>query len=278
MSIDDTYIIPEPVLRFLLEEERSFLALRLVHGILYALHNSVHGKMTLVPAQFHSEHSIRTSTLADAVGPEESKDNRWVHKACRELAEQNIFQKINITGRRLRFQLSKKFIASFSTPSKVFAIMHTDQIRECRTMHDLMFLSLACLHGGKNRPKFYLPRIPHHLEAPKTRLAVLPQEPLKQAIWRAPWSVSSRSWVNAAIRVSQMLNHGYLIGPQQDMVDDFISLVPVKIQHHKTQWERGRLYKFPAGTRSVIEICARGKKTVLKMEELKHKWHQTTIH
>ncbi|MCQ0091625.1 hypothetical protein [Roseovarius sp. M141] len=87
MPIDDTYVIPDHVVRFLCDGQRSFLALRLVHGLLYALDNAVRGKMALVPARFPGEHSARTSVFAAAVGPEKAKDNRWIHEACAELAE-----------------------------------------------------------------------------------------------------------------------------------------------------------------------------------------------
>ncbi len=85
MPINDTYTIPAPVIKFLLEGERSFLALRLVHGLLYAIHSSLRGNMSIVPAQFPKEHAVRTSSLAAAVGPEKCKDNRWLHTACQDL-------------------------------------------------------------------------------------------------------------------------------------------------------------------------------------------------
>lgn len=277
MSINDTYTIPAPVIKFLNEEDRSFLALRLVHGLLYIMHRSLNGNMAIVPAQFSKEHSARTSILAAAVGPAKSKDNRWLHAACQELADQNIFKTIKVEGRRLRFELSRKFKDSFSDKSNAFAIMHTSQVRECRTMHDLMFLSLACLHGGKDRPKFYLPRLPVRLELPGTKLSVMPQKPPEQAVWRMSWSKSNRSWIKAAVRISQLLGQGYLIGPQQDMVDDFVTLVAVKIQHQDTSWERHRLYKFEPGTRGVVEICAGGGKSVLNAQAFEHKVHQTKI-
>ena len=178
----------------------------------------------------------------------------------------------------MRFQLSTNFLAAFSKPTKAFAILRTDQIRQCRNLHDLMFLSLACLHGGKDRPRFLLPRIPLHLEpAANAKFAVFSEEPPTQALWRASWSRSSRTWTNAAVRIGKILEHGYLIAPRQDMVDDFVSEVAVKIQTHKTKWERGRLYKFPPGTRGVVEISVGGSKSVLKAEALQHKWHQTVI-
>ena len=277
MSINDTYTIPAPVIKFLHEEDRSFLALRLVHGLLYVMHRSLHGNMAIVPAQFSKEHSARISILAAAVGPAKSKDNRWLHIACQELADQNIFKTFKIEGRRLRFKLSAAFKNSFGVRSKAFAIMRTNQIRECRTMHDLMFLSLACLHGGKDRPKFFLPRLPVRLELPDTRFSVMPKKQPKQPAWRMPWSKSNRSWVKAAVRISQLLGQSYLIGPQQDMVDDFVTLVAVKIQHQHTKWERYRLYKFEPGTRGVVEICAGGGKSVLNAQAFEHKVHQTKI-
>ncbi|MEQ5872505.1 hypothetical protein J4E08_21835 [Sagittula sp. NFXS13] len=42
----------------------------------------------------------------------------------------------------------------------------------------------------------------------------------EQDPWRVSWCKSSRSWVNAAIRTSQILDHAYLIAPRQDMIDD----------------------------------------------------------
>ncbi|MGY9037125.1 MAG: hypothetical protein ACKVLA_04835 [Rhodobacterales bacterium] len=277
MPINDTYTIPAPVIKFLLEGERSFLALRLVHGLLYAIHSSLRGNMSIVPAQFPKEHAVRTSSLAAAVGPEKCKDNRWLHTACQDLVDQNIFKSIKIEGRRLRFSLSAKFLTSFSDKSKAFAIMHTDQVRECHTLHDLMFLSLACLHGGKDRPKFYLPRLPMRLEMPETQFSIMPRTQPEQAAWRNSWSKSNRSWIKAAVRISKLLDQNYLIGPQQDLIDDFVTSVAVKIQHQDTRWERNRLYKFEPGTRGVIEICAGGGKTVLNAQALQHKIHQTEI-
>ncbi|WP_372922288.1 hypothetical protein [Roseovarius sp.] len=62
------------------------------------------------------------------------------------------------------------------------------------------------------------------------------------------------------------------------MIDDFVSEIAVKVQHGKTLWERGKLYKFPPGTRSVVEITAgNGSKTTLNAEALQHKWFQTVI-
>ena len=144
-------------------------------------------------------------------------------------------------------------------------------------MHDLMFLSLACLHGGKDRPRFYLPRLPEHLETPAPQLKVMRQKAPEQAAWRTPWSKSNRSWVKAAQRISRWLGHNYLIGPQQDMIDDFVTSVAVKIQHKDTNWERFRLYKFEPGTRGVIEIRASGAKAVLNAQAFQHKAHQTKI-
>ena len=277
MPINDTYVVPAPVVNFLCEHERSFLALRLVHGLLYVLDTALRGKMALVPAHFSTQHSVRTSTLAAAVGPEKATDNRWVHAACLELADQNILKNPTIQGRVFRFELGKKFSATFSMPTTAFAVMRTDQIRQCRTLHDLIFLSLTCLHGGKDRPRFLLPRIPMRLEPESSPSSLLPQEPPVQDPWRVPWCKSSRSWVNAAIRTSQILDHGYLIAPRQDMIDDFVSEVAVKIQTTKTTWERGKLYKFPPGTRSVVQIPIAGSKTTLHAETLRNKWHQTVI-
>lgn len=277
MPINDNYTIPEPVIQFLVNGNRSFLALRLVHGLIYVIHCTLKGNMKIVPAQFSKEHSVRTGILAAAVGPEKSKDNRWLHTACRELADQKIFDTIKIEGRRLRFKLSKRFSDSFGTKSTVFAIMQTAQVRACRTMHDLMFLSLACLHGRKRWPKFYLPRLPKRLEMPDPQLTVMPQMTPEQAGWRMSWSRSSRSWVKSAQRVSKLLDHSYLIGPQQDLIDDFITSVAVKIQHEDTEWPRYRLYKFEPGTRGVIEIRASNGKTVLNAQAFQHKSHQIKI-
>lgn len=277
MPINDTYTVLEPVIRYLCDGERSFLAMRLVHGLLYALSDALRGQMALVPAHFGGEHNARTSKLAAAVGPESAKDNRWIHQACEELSGQGIFASIRVDGRRVRFKLGQKFSAAFSNKSKAFAILHTDHVRLCRTVHDLMFLSLACLHRNKDRPKFFLPRIPLHLPTPLHRFSVLPQAAPEQATWRVPWSRSSRCWVNAAVRVSGILDHGYLIGPQQGLIDDFVSEVAVKIQHGKTKWDRNRLYKFPARTRGVIEIPVGGTKAVLNAEAFRNKSHQTVI-
>ncbi len=277
MPINDTYVVPAPVVKFLCEHERSFLALRLIHGLLYALDTSLKGKMSLVPTHFSKVHSTHTRTLALAVGPDKAKDNRWIHTACCELADQNILKAPTVRGRRFQFELGNAFSAAFSKPTTAFAIMRTEQVRQCRTLHDLMFLSLACLNGGKNRPRFLLPRIPLRLEPKMSRFSVLPQKPPEQDPWRTTWSASSRAWVNAAMRTSRILDQGYLIAPRQDLVDDFVSEVPVKIQTAKTTWERGKLYKFQPGTRSVIEIPIGGTKSVLNAEALAHKWHQTVI-
>ena len=177
MPINDTYVVPAPVVNFLCEHERSFLALRLVHGLLYVLDTALRGKMALVPAHFSKQHSVRTSTLAAAVGPEKATDNRWVHAACLELADQNILKNPTVQGRVFRFELGKKFSATFSMPTTAFAVMRTDQIRQCRTLHDLIFLSLTCLHGGKDRPRFLLPRIPMRLKPESSPSSLLPQEP-----------------------------------------------------------------------------------------------------
>ena len=202
MPINDTYIIPEHVVNFLCDQKRSFLALRLIDGLLYALDTAVKGKMSLVPVRFSAEHSVRTSILAAAVGPEKAKDNRWLHAACSELADQNILQTAQIDGRAFQFKLHKKFSEAFLRPTKAFAIMQTEQIRRCSTLHDLMFLALVCLHGGKDRPRFLLPRIPRHLDPSPDRFRFMTQEEPQQDPWRVVWSTSSRAWVNAAIRTS----------------------------------------------------------------------------
>lgn len=177
-----------------------------------------------------------------------------------------------------RFQLTNKFSEAFSTPTKAFAIMQTDQVRQCRTMHDLIFLSLACLHGGKDRPMFKLPRIPVRLRSEPLSRSLLPQKPPTQDPWRVSWCSSSRSWTGAGLRISGILGHSYLIAPQQDMVDDFVSEVVVKVSHAKTKWGRGKLYKFAPGTRRVVEIASGGKsKVTLNAEALQLKWHQTVI-
>lgn len=277
MPINDTYVAPEPVLTYLCQGERSFLGLRLIHGLLYVLDNAVRGDMKLVPARFHSVHGIRTSNIAAAVAPERAKDNRWIHAACAELVAQGVLRTAEIQGRAFRFQLGKEFVDAFARPSKAFAIMRTDEVRQCKTLHDLMFLSLARLHGGKDRPRFLLPRIHCHLEMPSSKRSVLPPKLPMQEPWRASWGKSSRSWVKAATRMSGILGHSYLIAPRQDMIDDFVSEVAVKVQTPKTIWERGKLYKFPPGTRGVVEIPAGGSKSVLSAKALQEKWHQTEI-
>lgn len=277
MPINDTYVVPEHVINFLCSGERSFLALRLVHGLLYALDTAVRGNMSLVPARFSSEHGVRTSTIAAAVGPAKAKDNRWIHDACAELTSQGILKTHKIQGRVFRFELTPSFSASFSRKTKAFAIMTTEQVRQCRTVHDLFLMSLSCLHRGKDRPKFLLPRVPLHLEPKDERFQLLPQKPPEQDPWRRTWGDSSRAWTNAAIRVSSILGLNYLLAPRQDMIDDFVSEVAVKIQHDRTAWERGKLYKFPPGTRSVIEVQAGGRKSVLNGEAVQNKWHQTII-
>lgn len=278
MPINDTYVVPEHVVNFLCEGKRSFLALRAVHGLLYALDTALRGKMHLVPSQFPQEHSVRTSVLAAAVGPEKAKDNRWLHSACAELQDQNILRTATIQGRAFRFQIDKKFSDAFAKKTSAFAIMRTDQVRECHTLHDLMFLSLACLHGGKNHPRFLLPRIPVRLDQKAARLQLLPQKAPKQDDWRVSWSKSNRSWASAAVRTSQILDHAYLIAPRQDMIDDLITEVVVKIQTQSTRWERGRLYKFSPGTRNVIEIPrGPGTKQTLNAEALRNKSHQTVV-
>lgn len=278
MPINDTYVVPEHVVNFLCEGHRSFLALRAIHGLLYALDTALKGKMQLVPSQFPREHSVRTSILAEAVGPARSKDNRWLHAACDELNDQNILRISMIQGRAFRFQLDKRFSDAFARKTSAFAIMRTDQVRQCRTLHDLMFLSLACLHGGKNHPRFLLPRIPVPPEQKPAQWTLLPQTATDQDPWRVSWSKSSRSWVNATVRTSQILDQSYLIAPRQDMIDDRVTEVAVKIQSQTTRWERGKLYKFPPGTRGVVEIPrGLGTKRTLNAQALQNKWHQTAV-
>jgi len=278
MPINDTYVVPEHVVNFLCEGHRSFLALRAIHGLLYALDTALRGKMQLVPSQFPRVHSVRTSILAEAVGPARSKDNRWLHAACDELNDQNILRISMIEGRAFRFQLDKRFSDAFARKTSAFAIMRTDQVRQCRTLHDLMFLSLACLHGGKNHPRFLLPRIPVPPEQKPAQWTLLPQTAPYHDPWRVSWSKSSRSWVNATVRTSQVLNQSYLIAPRQDMIDDRVTEVAVKIQSQTTRWERGKLYKFPPGTRCVVEIPRDlGTKRTLNAQALQNKWHQTAV-
>ncbi len=277
MPINDTYIVPAPIVEYLCNHERSFLGLRLVYGLLYILDTAVKGQMSLVASRFGGVHNVRLSHLGAAVGPAGAKDNRWLHAACSELSRQNLLRSADIHGRILRFRLSKNFLDAFAQPSKAFAIMRTEQVRQCKTLHDLMFLLLACLHGNKNRPLFLLPRIHRHLEQPANRLTLMPQKPPEQDAWRASWAACSRSWGNAAERVSGMLGHNYLIAPRQDMIDDFVSEVSVKIQSPTTTWERGKLYKFHPGTRSVIEITSGNKRTKLNMKAVIDKWHQQEV-
>ena len=216
MPINDTYVVPAPVVNFLCDHERSFLALRLVHGLLYVLDTALKGKMALVPAHFSKEHSVRTSTLAAAVGPEKARDNRWLHAACFELAEQNILKNPTVQGRVFRFELGKKFSEAFSMPTTAFAVMRSDQIQQCRTLHDLIFLSLACLHGGKDRPRFLLPCVPMRLEPKATLLPNFQPKAPEQDPWRATWCKSSRSWVHdKTVRRITRRRHR-CIGPEGD--------------------------------------------------------------
>lgn len=277
MPTNDSYTVPAPVVEFLQDGPRSFHALRLTHGIIYALHVAVRGSLALVPAQFNKEHSLRAKLITDAVGPERANDNGWIHTAVREHEDQDIFEKIEIVGRRIRFRLSRRFRDSFGSKSRVFAPMQTRNVRQCRTLHDLLFLTLSSMNGGKNYPVFELPRIVKRLSSePSGPLVLLPMRTTPDA-WRLTWSESSRSWAKAAMRVSGILNYAFLIGPQQDMIDDRVTKVVVKVQHANTQWARGRLYKFDAGTRGVIEIRMTGQKSVLRQSELQSKWHQTVI-
>ncbi|WGW05114.1 hypothetical protein [Tropicibacter oceani] len=117
MPINDRYIAPEPVLRFLADGDRTFLALRLIHGLLFAFDRTVKGQMKLVPSIFPKEHRCRASLISAAVGPETARDNRWLRSACDELASQNILHSVEIEGKTVRFKLSKKFADSFLTPS-----------------------------------------------------------------------------------------------------------------------------------------------------------------
>ena len=143
IPINDKYVVPEHVVNFLCDGERSFLALRLVHGLLNALDTAVKGNMSLVPSLFAKEHSIRTSTLAAAVGPEKAKDNRWIRAACAELTAQNILSKPRIEGRVFWFKLSTKFSDAFSKNTRAFGIMYTEQVRQCRTLQATSLLRIS---------------------------------------------------------------------------------------------------------------------------------------
>jgi len=136
MPITDRYVVPEHVVNFLCDYERSFLGLRLVHGLIYAMDHVVKGKMSLVPARFYRGHSVRTSTLAAAVGPEKAKDNRWIHAACQELVGQNILQSVEVNGRPCGSNSARTFwrhSRSQQKPSRSCARIRSGSVGTCTT-------------------------------------------------------------------------------------------------------------------------------------------------
>ncbi|MFC2966817.1 hypothetical protein [Acidimangrovimonas pyrenivorans] len=281
MTINDKYIVREHAVSYLQNGERTFLGLRLAHGLMYWMHQYLDGETQRATGVFHKERIVRCRDIADAVGPVGATDNDWLRVAVNQLEGQGLFRSVQVEGQRLHFHLSESFLAAYSRKAKgdSFAIIRTDHIRACGTLHDILFLTLASMHGGRDYPKFSLPRI---LREPAPSLTPIQRLELglkreDQEKWRKSWEVSSKSWVRAATRASALLNHAYLIAPQHGIFDNHVSNVVVKVSHGKTKWSPERLYKFRAGTRNVVEIHPSGKRVRLNKAALKSKLYQTNI-
>lgn len=286
MPINDKYIVPASVVTHLQNGPRSFNALRLTHGILYWIVKWLgEDNLNLASFKLSTERVISCRDIADAVGPVGAKDNDWLHAAVSQLEDQGLFEKIWIERHRVHFVVSRALREAFPTGKStkknplIFAKIRTDQIRRCRTLHDILFLTLVSLHGGKDLPKFLLPRLP---VAPDPRFESklslkMANLPRREAEWQKTWEAASRAWISSAVRVGGIVGHAYLIAPKRGIFDNYVSEVTVKIAHNETKWAPEKLYKFPAGTRDVTQITLSGKKTKLSKTEVQAKLHQTMI-
>lgn len=290
MPINDHYIVPEHAVSYLQNGERTFLGLRLVHGLLYWVHQHLDGQNERAPGIFHRERILRCRDISDAVGPAGATDNDWLRAAAQQLQGQGLFRLIRVEEQRIHFHFSEGFLAAYSRKTKqatpprktrkdAFAILQTDHIRACGTLHDILFLTLATMHRGSDYPKFALPRLPRD-PAPSQRSIPRLEFGLNrddQETWRKSWDATSKSWIRAAARTSALLGHAYLIGPQHGIFDGHVSNVVVKASHESTLWSPQKLYKFRAGTRNVVEIYPSGRKVRLSKSVLQAKINQTTI-
>ncbi|SFP31197.1 hypothetical protein [Tranquillimonas alkanivorans] len=232
--------------------------LRTFLGAYWFMSIATNDQPELVLANSARPKTIRAAELRAEIGTPGCNDSRWLRNSLRGLRSAGLFTMLELpdNGRRFTFQLHRK-VGEDSLKPKVFAPLYTGHIQRCRTSCDILFYCRAAMVAGRNWPKFDLPGIGDQAPA-------------------RPWSLCRDGWLRAAMRVSEMLDHSYLLGPVTGAFDVRPSRVEVKVQHDKTSWSPGKLYKFPVGTRPYAVKNGQRSGT-LDADELKRRIGHTEI-
>ena len=260
MSRPSEYRCEEKVVTLLEQAKLSLNALRFVHATYHHLDNNpgwTPSHMSLKPTPTDDRIcTVLAAELCAATATPGANDISMIHEGINGVAEHNLFQHLQLDGRKVRFRYSKHMAEAAQPLMKSrFVFLDCDLIARMRSPWQVLFYTRAAMVTRQDRPIFYIPRVC----------------PVSE-----PWSDTKRTWLAAAARVGQMLDQKYVIIPELDARREKVTGVRVKIVHGATKWSKGKL--FPRYATEPVCVVAHGKACTLSRGELKQRieWTRAT--
>lgn len=256
MSKSNEYRCDAKVIEFLEGLELSLAALRLVHACYYLIDQNPRFSLATMSLQKERRFTTLCTHVMQIAGAPGANDNRMIDSGIEDLKGKKIFDTIEFSEnrRKLKFRFSKKFIqAASETKSSRFAMLDMDAIAKLRSSTQILFYTRAVLVQRARHPMFFLPGVSE----------------------KSPWREDKRTWLRAAEKVSKFLGHDYVIIPELDEFQEYVSSVKVKIVTPDAMWSNGRLY--PRSFSEAVSIVASGHSYTLTAQELKARRNWTKV-
>lgn len=260
MSSPSQYRCEEKVVTLLENAKLSLNALRFVHATYHHLDNNPgwtpsHMSLKATPTDDRIC-TVLAAELCAATAAPGANDISMIHDGIEGVAQHNLFQHLQLDGRRLRFRYSKHMAEATQPLQKGrFVFLDCDRIARMRSPSQVLFYTRAAMVTRQEHPIFHIPRVCPVFE---------------------PWCDTKRTWLAAAARVGQILDQEYVIIPELDARREKVTGVRVKIVHGATKWSKGKL--FPRYSIQPVGVVAHGKASTLSRRELKRRmdWTRAT--
>lgn len=259
MSSPQHYRCEEKVVTLLEKKKLKLNALRLVHATYHYLDNHP-GWQPSSMALGDVLGQARTctalcATLCAATASPAANDISMIHEGMQDLDGSDLFETLEMNGRKLRFRYSHSLATAATKFTKSrFSMVDCGIIAQLRSPWQIYFYVRAEMVHRQRHPIFYLPRVC----------------PVNE-----PWSETKRAWLAAACRVGTELKQHYVFIPVLDDQCENVIAVKVKIVHSKTEWSQGRL--FPRHASEPVSTVANGKSQTLTRLELSKRKNWTLV-
>lgn len=259
MSSPRHYRCEENVVTLLETKKLKLNALRLVHATNHYLDNHPGWNASSMALEEKLK-KVRVCTalcaqLCATTGSPAANDISMIHDGMRDVEGMDLFQTLELDGRKLRFRYSHSLATAATKYTKSrFSMVDCGIIAKLRSPWQVYFYIRAEMVHRQRHPIFYLPR-------------VCPE--------KEPWSETKRTWLAAACRVGALLGQHYVFIPELDDQCEHVVAVRVKVVHSKTQWSQGRL--FPRHAPEPVSVVANGKSRTLTRQELRKRKNWTRV-